>query len=118
SGAVWASADAGMTPGSVSAAASRAPAEPAGPAIREALSSSSVAATATAAYAVASAAGLLAGVDVIGEAGIDRIGVELHRGLGEIALLPGFRRLDARAPAEEDDDRNGGPAPPRPDRML
>ncbi len=85
---------------------------------REAVSSSSVAATATAADAVASATGLLAGVDVIGEPGIDRIGVELH--LAASRAVP-FPRVSAaacsrsrRAAATIGD---GGPTPRRRDPM-
>src|SRR3569833_1051394 len=111
SGAVWACADV-MTPGSASAAA-RSAAAP----------SRSVAATAASTDAIAAARALLALVDVLRALRCERVGVELHLGLGEIALFPGLRRLDggarARKQSEREDDagasvlHRGNPSAPR-----
>src|SRR5690348_10242878 len=91
-------------PGSASAAASSAD-----PPRR-----SSVAATPASADAVASAGAFLALVDVLLRLGRERIGIELHVRLREIALLPRLRRIEARAPAaregKRDQDEDVSPA--------
>src|SRR5690349_4385025 len=93
SGADWACADEGMTPGSASAAASR-------PLL--------VTATAASADAVAARRTFLAGVDMLLRLGVETVVVELHLGLGEVSLLPGLGRLDcagAERERGEDHDR-------------
>src|SRR5438552_18816625 len=86
SGAVCADAPAGSTPGSASAAASKA--------LRG--RAASIAATASAADPVAAARRFLAGVDVLLQLAVEGIGVELHLGLRQRGLFPRPRWLYGR----------------------
>ena len=94
-------ARAARRPGSASAAASSAPAgaflglTSAG-LVASRLRAPSVAATATSADAVAAGRAFLAEVDVLQVLRVELVGVELHRGLREVLLLP--RLAAARTP--------------------
>src|SRR6516162_4589426 len=89
-----AAAFAGSIPGSASAAATSARAVEAGDRCGAA---PSVAPTAAPADAVAAGCSFLARVDVLVDLGLQLVGVDLHRRLGEIAAFPGLRRLHRAA---------------------
>src|SRR5437773_3291758 len=86
SGIVCAAAGTGSMPGRASAAEGKIEVD-----------STSVTATPASADAVAAAGSLLARVDVLRRLGVERIGIELHFALGEIAFLPRLRRVKRRA---------------------
>src|SRR5262245_51822131 len=99
SGADCAFAAPGMTPGRASAAASS------GLIFRFGCGSS-VAATAASADAVAAGRSFLAEVDVLLRLDVEAVVVELHVGLGEVALLPCLGRLEGGATAEQNGDED------------
>src|SRR5947209_1696726 len=103
-----------MTPGSASAAASSTERRwiPACAGMTAALRRS-IAATTASADPVAAAGCFLALVDVLRGLRLERIGVELHLRLREVALLPRLRRSERCARAEEQRARgdNAGPQP-------
>ena len=69
--------------------------------------SPSVAATTTATDPVASASCFLAGIDVIGEARVHRVGIELHFGAGEDTFFPWLGWLHRRATRQQRNDNEG-----------
>src|SRR5689334_1339105 len=109
SGIVCAAAWNGRMPGSASAAVSRVRLDfsvvwgcRAGGALEIESGPTSVAATSASADTVAAAGTFLARIDVRRRLGVERIGIELHLALGEIALFPRLRRRECRARCECD----------------